>query len=204
MGGGNPATEHAEGATAKQISPSTSRTAQLPVQNSPSTPPRTACAGQNSPCTPALAAFPVQNSPCSPEMARFGTFSTCRESFVPFSPPRSRAGRILYRTRGRDGARQHNSTPGHTGAEGTGGAGGYGRIRGDAQSRTSTTWPHWYGGRRRARRARPRRQWITGPDRSIHKQQQRPAQTNFACNSPTTRIDTRSKTAEYQRSDFNS
>ena len=43
-----------------------------------------------------------------------------------------------------------------------------------------------------------------GPGRSIHKQQQRPAQTNFACNSPTTRIDTRSKTAEYQRSDFNS
>ena len=28
-------------------------------------------------------------------------------------------------------------------------------------------------------------------------------QTNFACNSPTTRIDTRSKTAEYQRLDFN-
>ena len=58
--------------------------------------------------------------------------------------------------------------------EGARGDGGHGRIRGDAQSRTSTTWPHWYGGRRRARRARPRRQWITGPDRSIHKQQQRP------------------------------
>ena len=28
-------------------------------------------------------------------------------------------------------------------------------------------------------------------------------QTNFACNSPTTRIDARSKTAEYQRLDFN-
>ena len=51
--------------------------------------------------------------------------------------------------------------------------------------------------------ARPRRQWITGPGRSIHKQQQHPAQTNFACNSPTTRIHARSKTAEYQRSDFN-
>ena len=102
------------GATAKQISPSTSRTAQLPVQNSPSTPPRTACARQNSPCTP--------------EMARFGAFSTCRESFVPLSPPRSQAGRILYRTQGRDEARQHNSTPGPTGVEGTGGSGGHGRA----------------------------------------------------------------------------
>ena len=176
VGGGNPATAHTEGATTKQNSPSTSRAAPLPVQN----------------------------SPCSPEMARFGAIYACGESFVPFSPPRSRAGRILYRTRGRDGARQHNRTPGPTCVEDVGGTGGYGRIRGDAQSRTSTTWPHWYGGRRRARRARPRRQWITGPDRSIHKQQQRPAQTNFACNSPTTRIDTRSKTAEYQRSDFNS
>ena len=47
---------------------------------------------------------PVQNSPCSPEMAQFGAYSACRESFVPFSPPRSQAGRILYRTRGRVGA----------------------------------------------------------------------------------------------------
>ena len=112
----------------------------LPVQNSPSTPPRTACAVQNSPSTSRTAPLPVQNSPrtsraaplpvqnspSSPEMARFGTFSTCRESFIPLPPPRSRAGRILYRTRGRDGARQHNSTPGHTGAEGTGGSGGSG------------------------------------------------------------------------------
>ena len=59
------------GATAKQISPSTSRTAQLPVQNSPSTPPRTACAGQNSPCTPLLTACAVQNSPCTPALAAF-------------------------------------------------------------------------------------------------------------------------------------
>ena len=68
------------------------------VQNSPSTPPRTACAGQNSPCTPLPTACPVQNSPSTPEMARFGAISTCRESFVPFSPPRSRAGRVLYRS----------------------------------------------------------------------------------------------------------
>mgnify|MGYP001748941154 CR=1 FL=1 len=158
---------------------------------------------QNSPSTSRAALLPVQNSPCSPEMAQFGAFSTCRESFVPFSPPRSRAGRILYRTRGRDRVSQHNRTPCPTCVEGAGGTGGYGRIRGDAQSRTSTTWPHWYGGRRRARRARPRRQWITGPGRGIRKRQQHPAQANFACNSPTTRIDARSKTAEYQRSDFN-
>ena len=166
--------------------------------------PRTACAVQNSPSTSRTAPLPVQNSPSSPEMARFGAFSTCRESFVPFSPPRSRAGRILYRTQGRDGA-SHDSTPGPTCVEDVGGTGGYGRIRGDAQSRTSTTWPHWYGGRRRARRARLRCPWaVVEPGRSTHKQQQHPAQANFACNSPTTRIDTRSKTAEYQRSDFNS
>ena len=108
-------------ACAGQNSPSTSRTAPLPVQNSPSTPLPTACAVQNSPSTSRTAPLPVQNSPSSPEMARFGAFSTCRESFVPFSPPRSRAGRILYRTRGRDGARQHNSTPGPTCVEGGGG-----------------------------------------------------------------------------------
>ena len=75
------------------------------------------------------------------------------------------------------------------------------------------TWPHLRGGCRRDRcggygrasrhRAWPRCQWITGLGRSIHKRQQHPAQANFACNSPTTRIDARSKTAEYQRSDFN-
>ena len=79
----------------------------------------------------------------------------------------------------------------------------------------ATTRPHWCGGYGRASRhslaavpvggggARPQCQWITGPGRSIHKQQQHPAQANFACNSPTTRIHARSKTAEYQRSDFN-
>ena len=40
-----------------------------------------------------------------------------RENFVPLSPPGSRAGRILYRTRGGDGARQHNNTPGTTGVK---------------------------------------------------------------------------------------
>ena len=79
--------------------------------------PHLAASVQNSPCTPALAACAVQNSPCSPEMAQLGAFSACRESFIPFSPPRSPAGRVLYRTRGRDRASQHNSTPGPTGME---------------------------------------------------------------------------------------
>ena len=44
---------------------------------------------QNSPSTPTLAACAVQNSPRTPEIAQFGAFSACRESFIPFSPPRS-------------------------------------------------------------------------------------------------------------------
>ena len=152
------------------------------VQNSPSTPPRTACAVQNSPSTPLPTACAVQNSPSSPEMARFGAFSTCRESFVPLSPPRSCAGRILYRTAELGLA---NRTPGPTRVEGAGGTGveGAGGFRG-------TAWP--------------RCRWaVVEPGRSIHKQQEYPSQANFACNSPTTRIHARSKTAEYQRSDFN-
>ena len=95
---------------------------------------------QNSPSTPTLATYPVQNSPRTPEMAQFGTFSACRESFVPLSPPRSRAGRVLYRTRGRDRA-SHDSTTGPTSVEGTGGAEGgggtgrYRRVRRDRRAR---------------------------------------------------------------------
>ena len=169
-------------------------------QNSPSTPPLTACPGQNSPSKSHTAPLPVQNSPSTPEMAQFGAIYACRESFVPFSPPRSQAGRILHRTRGRDGASQHNRTPGPTCVEGAGGTGVEG-TGGTSVEGTGGTGGH---GRASRHRAWPRCQWITGPGRSSHKQQQRPAQTNFACNSPTTRIDTRSKTAEYQRSDFNS
>ena len=58
------------------------------------------------------------------------------------------------------------------GMEGARGAGGHGRIRGDAQSRTSATRPNWCGGRRRARRARLWRQWITGPGRGACGRQQ--------------------------------
>ena len=132
-----------------QNSPSTSSTAPLPVQNSPRTPDLTACPGQNSPSTP--------------KMAQFGAIYACRESFVPLSPPRSQAGRVLYRTQGRVGA-SHDTTTGTTSAEGTGGTTGTRRM--------------------------------TGGLRQDHRQ------TNFACNSPTARSNTSSKTAEYQRSDF--
>ena len=132
-------------------------------QNSPSTPTLTACPVQNSPRTPTLTACPGQNSPCTPKMARFGAIYACGESFVPLWPPRTRAGRVLYRTQGRVGA-SHDTTTGTTSAEGTGGTTGTRRM--------------------------------TGGLRQDHRQ------TNFACNSPTARSNTSSKTAEYQRSDF--
>ena len=62
-----------------------------------------------------------------------------RENFVPFSPPRSRAGRVLYRMRGRTGA-SHDSTPGTTSAKGTGGPRGTGRGAG-----CRLAGPSWVG-----------------------------------------------------------
>ena len=71
----------------------------------------------NSPGRPLLAGFAVQNSPCSLEISLFGTFCACRANFIPLSSARSRAGRTLYRMRGRDGA-SHHSTPRPTSVEG--------------------------------------------------------------------------------------
>ena len=105
--------------------------------------PRRATSGQNSPSTPPLTAFPGQNSPSTPEMAQFGAIYACRESFVPFSPPRSQAGRVLYRTQGRDRASQHNSTPGPTGLEDAGGSGGTGEPGRGAGCRLAG--PAWVG-----------------------------------------------------------
>ena len=76
-------------------------------------------------------------------MAQFGAIYACRESFVPLSPPRSRAGRILYRTQGRDRASQHNSTPGPTGLEDAGGSGGTGEPGRGAGCRLAG--PAWVG-----------------------------------------------------------
>ena len=76
-------------------------------------------------------------------MAQFGAIYACRESFVPFSPPRSQAGRVLYRTQGRDRASQHNSTPGPTGLEDAGGSGGTGEPGRGAGCRLAG--PSWVG-----------------------------------------------------------
>ena len=62
-------------------------------------------------------------------MARFGAIYACGESFVPLWPPRTRAGRVLYRTQGRVGA-SHDTTTGTTSAEGTGGTTGTRRMTG--------------------------------------------------------------------------
>ena len=68
-----------------------------PVQNSPNTPTPAAHPVQNSPSTPTPAAQPVQNSPNTYKKAHFSLFCSSRENFVPPPPPRSRAGRTLYR-----------------------------------------------------------------------------------------------------------
>ena len=56
---------------------------------------------QNSPHSRPWQAIPVQNSPGSRQNAHCGPFSACRENFIPLLPPTGRAGRTLYRTRGR-------------------------------------------------------------------------------------------------------
>ena len=148
-GRGHDAREQRQGAAiarqlAQVLRKSTTQLAQLQphrapsVQSSPGTPALAACAVQNSPCTPLLTACAVQNSPRSPEMAQLGAFSACRESFVPLWLAQHRAGRILYRTQGRDRASQHNNTPGTTGVkapEGAEGAGGTGRRRRERRDR---------------------------------------------------------------------
>ena len=62
-----------------------------------------------------------------------------RESYVPFSPPRGRAGQTVYRTRGRDQASQHNNTPGPTGVKRAEGAGAPRRGAGGRQQDHSQT-----------------------------------------------------------------
>ena len=62
-----------------------------------------------------------------------------RESFVPFSPPRSQAGQTVYRTQGRDQASQHNNTPGPTGVKRAEGAGAPRRGAGGRQQDHSQT-----------------------------------------------------------------
>ena len=56
---------------------------------------------QNSPRSQPSRVEPVQNSPRTPKMAHFSTYYASRENFIPLAPPTNRAGRTLYRTRGR-------------------------------------------------------------------------------------------------------
>ena len=74
-------------------------------------------------------------------MAQYGAIYACRESFVPFSPPRTQAGRTLYRTPGRNGA-SHNSTPRTTGMKGTRGITGTRRGRAGDANTTARQIPH--------------------------------------------------------------
>lgn len=78
----------------------------------------------------------ARNGPIRRTLSTQGEFCTAllsktpsRENFVPLSPPRSQAGRILYRTRGRVGA-SRDSTTRPTSAEGSGGTTGPGRGAG--------------------------------------------------------------------------
>ena len=89
------------GSTAKKYAPHTPPAAQ-PVQNSPRAAGPGAHPVQNSPRTPTPAAQPVQNSPNTPKKAYFSQFCTSRENFVPLPPPRSPAGRTLYRSHHHD------------------------------------------------------------------------------------------------------
>ena len=59
-------------------------------------------------------------------MARFGEFRACRANFVTLWPPKTRAGRTLYRIQGGCGASRHNRTPSAAGVKGAGGSGGPG------------------------------------------------------------------------------
>ena len=146
--------------------------------------PHLAASGQNSPCSPLLAACAVQNSPRSPKMAQFGVFCPHRESFVPLCSTKHRAGRGLYRTRGRVAA-SHDSTPGPTSAEGAGGSGGSEGSGGRGGS----------GGHGRAssRRNPPRCRWTVA----------RPQPDKFRMQFDWTKFQQTQKTLQFQRCKFN-
>ena len=83
VGGGNPATAYTEGATTKQISPSTSRAAPLPVQNSPSTPLAPHVRDKTLPARPPSPHFRYKTLPAHPKW--------------PNLAQSTHAGRVLYR-----------------------------------------------------------------------------------------------------------
>ena len=129
-------------------------------------------ARKSSPNTAPPAALPRKSSPSMHKTPNLGQFERAGRTFSRFHDLTATQGELFRACRRRPSSALPISTPGPTGVEGARGAGGHGRIRGDAQSRTSATRPNWCGGRRRARRARLWRQWITGPGRGACGRQQ--------------------------------
>ena len=113
------------------------------VQNSPSTPLLTACAVQNSPRTPASPPFRYKTLPARPLSPPFRDKTLPAHPKWPNLAQSTHAGRVLYRTQGRDRASQHNSTPGPTGLEDAGGSGGTGEPGRGAGCRLAG--PAWVG-----------------------------------------------------------
>ena len=89
--------------------------------------------------------FPQDTDPCTLKNRRISTIRLQHLKYTQGNCMRNC--RDVVRT-------QYHAATRPTGMEGARGAGGHGRIRGDAQSRTSATRPNWYGGCQRGRRAR--------------------------------------------------
>ena len=156
------------GLLARQNSPSTSRAEPLPVENSPR--------------TPALAAYAGQNSPCSPEMAQFGAFYACRESFIPFSPPRSRQREFCTE---REAEIERADTTAHQAH----------RCEGHRRD--------WCGGRRRKRRACPRCRWAAAGHGRASRRDTKTTPHKFRMQFDLTKFQQTQKTLQFQRCKFN-
>ena len=225
MGVGSPATAHTEGATAKQISPNKNHAAPLRYKTLPAHPLAPYVRYKTLPVHPKwldLALFLRAGRVLSRshhQEAEQGEFCTEHEA-------------ELWLANRTPGPTCVEGTGG-TGVEGVGGTGveGTGGLRGTepGQCRWAVARPiHGAGGRRQdpaqtnfARNFR-RSFFETAQKRcnsnevismfeqvtrelraKLLRRRQDHAQPNVACNSPTTRTNTNSKTAEYQRLDFN-
>ena len=113
---------------------------------------------QSSPSTSSTAPLPVQNSPCSPEMAQYGAFSTCRESFIPFSPPRSQAGRVMYRSHHQEAKQGELCTVLTSKRPSRANCVPNARQR-SSEPTQQHSWPHRCEARRRGRSTSPRCRW---------------------------------------------
>ena len=114
------------------------------------------------PARPLRRLFREKVLPARAKTPNLGQFERAGRTFSRFHDLPATQGGLFRACRRRPSSALPIRTLGPTGMEGARGAGGHGRIRGDAQSRTSATWPHWCGGCWRARRARPRYPQTTG------------------------------------------